>query len=320
MKAIFEGVYPVLPTPLRVDQSPDLEGLCTLADYYISKKVHGLVLLGSGGEFPYFSIEEKREIIKTVMAVVKGQVPVITGTGAHSAREAAALSDYAAGCGVAGFLTAVPTYYPVAFGDVYEYFSMLSKAVKTPILYYHFPETTKLRLSPEEIALICEIDGVVGIKESILNLREVRRHISGIKKKPFSVMSGTSFMFLEILRMGGTGVICPVPLVIPEIMVELYMSFVRGDLSRAEDLEKVVYKTLPLLSDLPIPPGIARILLKTCARLGIPLKAGGTAIQATFKEALRQKGLSISPLVRTPLRQIDDKRRKVVEKVLKSLR
>ncbi len=315
----FEGVYPVLPTPLRPDQSLDLDGISSIAEYFIQKGVHGLVCLGSGGEFPYFSIEEKREIIKAITSTVRGRLPVIVGNGCMSAKETLILSEFAAKCGVNGFLMAIPTYYPVGFNEAYTYFKMVSDSVRTPILYYHFPENTKLWLKPGQVAKICEIEMVVGIKESVLNLREVRRHISLIRKKPFFVMSGTSFMFLDVLRSGGSGVICPVPLVIPETVVDLYNSFKSGDMKRASELEKRVFRTLPLLADIPVPPPIARLAIKALSRLGIPLKAGGTAIQATFKEALRHKGLNISPVVRNPLRQLDEKRKMLVEKVMSNL-
>jgi len=319
MDVRFEGVYPVLPTPLKENQSPDLDAISELAEYYISKGVHGLVCLGSGGEFPYFSIEEKREIIKSITSTVRGRLPVIVGNGCMSARETLILSEFATKCGVDGFLMAIPTYYPLRFEEVYRYFKMVSEGINKPILYYHFPENTRIYLKPEEVAKICEIEGVVGIKESILNLREVRKHISLIRKKNFSVMSGTSFMFLDVLKSGGSGVICPVPLLLPETVVELYNSFKRGDLKRSSEMEKKLFRALPLLSDTFLPPAIARLALKLSCRLGIPLKAGGTAIQATFKEALRQMGLKISPLVRTPLMQIDEERKKLVKKVLKNL-
>lgn len=319
MSIRFEGVFPVLPTPLREDQSPDLDGICSLAEHCLKKNVHGLVCLGSGGEFPYFSIEEKREIVKAIMSVAKDRIPVIVGNGCMSAQETIAFSEHAAKCGAAGFLMAVPTYYPVGFKDVLSHFTMVSKAVPTPILYYHYPENTRLKLSPVEIVRICEIATVVGIKETTLNLREVRRHILLAGRKPFSVLSGTSFLFLEIMKMGGKGVICPLPLVIPETVVGMYERFMKGDLKGAEDLERKIFKALPLFSEIPLPPGIARHALKLLARLGFPLGASGIAIQATFKEALSQMGLKISPLVRTPLEQIDERRKKVIEKVLKEL-
>lgn len=319
MSIRFEGVFPVLPTPLKEDQSPDLDGLCSLAEHYLKKKIHGLVCLGSGGEFPYFSLDEKREIVKAIMSVVKDRLPIIVGNGCMSTKETIAFSEYAAGWGAAGFLMAVPTYYPVGFKDVLSHFKMVSKAVRRPILYYHYPENTRLKLSPEEISRICEIDTVVGIKETTLNLREVRRHITLAGKKPFSVLSGTSFLFLEIMKMGGKGVICPLPLIIPETIVGMYECFIKGDPKGAEDLERKIFKALPLFSEIPLPSGIARHALKLLARLGFPLGASGIAIQATFKEALSQMGIKISPLVRTPLEQIDERRKRVIEKVLKEL-
>jgi len=317
---VFEGVYPVLPTPLKPDESPDLDACAAIADHYTTAGVHGLVCLGSGGEFPYFSIEEKREVIRCITSTVQGRVPIIVGNGCLSSMETIRLSEFAARAGVSGFLMALPTYYPVSFRDVHRHVKMVSDAVRLPILYYHYPENTRLRLSPKEIAEISEIEMVRGIKETILNLREIKAHIALIAKRPFSVLSGTSFLFLEVLKMGGHGVICPVPLIIPETVLSLYNAFTQGDMKRAHELEKRIFRFLPLFTDIPLPPALGAHALKFLARLGFPLRAGNAAIQVTFKEALRQMGMKVNPLVRTPLRQIDEERARVVERVLREIR
>ena len=60
----YGGVYPVVPTPLKDDERLDLAGMEHLVEYYITEGCHGLLILGSGGESPYFSIDEKSTIVK----------------------------------------------------------------------------------------------------------------------------------------------------------------------------------------------------------------------------------------------------------------
>ncbi len=73
------GVYPVVPTPLKEDESLDLAGLEHLVEYYIIEGCHGLLILGSGGESPYFSLDEKCSVVQTVAQKVKNRIPVIVG-------------------------------------------------------------------------------------------------------------------------------------------------------------------------------------------------------------------------------------------------
>ncbi len=315
----FEGVFPVLPTPLRSDQSPDLDALAVLAVHYLSRGIHGLVCLGSGGESPYFSFEEKREIIRCVASAVRGHLPVIVGTGCLSTKETISLSEYAAGWGVDGLLLALPTYYPVGAGAAYAHIKAVSDACRRPILYYHFPEATRLRLSPADVARICEIDMVVGIKETTLNLRQVSAHLSLVKKTPFSVLAGTSFLLRDVLSRGGSGVICPLPLLIPEAVAGLYECVRRGDRAGADIHEGTIFRALPLVTGRRMSPRVGRIAFKILARLGGPARTASPALPAVFKEALRQLGLPLSPIVRSPLMQIDEYRARLVESVLKDL-
>lgn len=320
MESKFTGIYPVIPTPLKEDFSPDPDGISHLIDYYVEQGVHGLVILGSGGEFAYLSSEEKQMIISQAVKGNEGRLPIIAGTGYTGTYETIALSKYAKNVGVDAILVTLPTYHPIKFSQVYEHFKAVADNVDIPIIYYHYPECTHLKLTPKEIAMICEIDGIVGIKESVLNLREVKAHIKFIQKRPFSFFSGTSYLFLSILEIGGCGVICPVPTIIPKDLTSLYSAFLNGDIKQAREIEKRVFQTLPLTVDIPINPKITRTFMKILCKTGIPLSGVGRPLQAVFKEALHQMGHPISPIVKAPLPQITEKEKEKARKVLEKLR
>ena len=74
---MLKGVIPVVPTPLKEDESLDLTGLKRLVNYYIENGCHGILVLGSGGEFPYFSFEEKLEIVKTACEAADGRIKLL---------------------------------------------------------------------------------------------------------------------------------------------------------------------------------------------------------------------------------------------------
>ena len=84
----FSGVYVVVPTPLLDDESIDQAGLSHLVEYYIQSGCHGLVILGSGGEFPYFSFAERLDLARTAVEAAAGRVPVLLGAGFYSTVEA----------------------------------------------------------------------------------------------------------------------------------------------------------------------------------------------------------------------------------------
>jgi 4-hydroxy-tetrahydrodipicolinate synthase len=312
----FKGVYSVLPTPLKENQEVDIEGLRHLTEFLIKKNIHGVVCLGSNGEFPYFSFDEKKKIITTVLEQVKKRIPVLVGTSCMSTKETLELSKFAKEKGADGFLLALPTYYKPRFEEVYLHYRIISEEINLPIIYYHYPSPTHLFLTPSQIAKISEIDNVVGIKESILNLKEIKKHISLIKKKPFYFFSGTSYLFLSILKMGGSGVICPVPNIIPEIVVSLYENFNKKNLKECKILQDKIFETIPLFSKTIFSPYFTGKLLNLVAKSGFSLPSSSSNMQAVLKETLRQLGHPISSVVRNPNTPLLEGDRENIEKII----
>ncbi len=58
------GVYAAALTPLRKDYAPDLEAIPHLLSYLAKRGCHGALLLGTTGEGPSFSAEERVTIFK----------------------------------------------------------------------------------------------------------------------------------------------------------------------------------------------------------------------------------------------------------------
>lgn len=312
----FTGVYPVLPTPLREDQEVNTEGLRHLTEFLIKKKVHGLVCLGSNGEFPYFSFDEKKKIITTVLEQAQERIPILVGTSCMSTKETLELSKFAKEKGASGFLLALPTYFKPRFEEIYSHYKIISEEVDIPIIYYHFPPPTHLNLKPSEVAKISEIKNVIGIKESILNLLEMKKHLKLIKKRPFYLFSGSSYLFLSVLKIGGTGVICPVPNIIPEVVISLYENFKNGNLKECEKLEEKIFETIPIFFKPIYSPSYTGKLIKLIASTGIPFTPAGSNMQAVLKEVLRQLGHPILPAVRNPNTPLLEKDRERIEKII----
>ena len=313
---IFQGVYPVLPTPLK-NGRVDTDAIQYFVDYF-SDKVQGLVVLGSGGEFIYLSEEEKKKIITASLKSKRKNFQIIIGTGYTGTDETLNISKFAQDKGADGLLIALPTYHPLKFDMVYKHFETLSSKLEVRIIYYHFPEATHLYLKPSEVAKICDIDNIVGIKESTLNLKEIKNHITLIKRQDFSVLAGSSFMFLSVLKLGGCGVICPIPAIIPQEVVKLYEYFYQGNLRLCDEMEAKIFECLPILSSTTIP--FARFFLKTLSGMGVPLKGAANPFHSVIKCALEELGHPISSEVKSPLPQVSEKDRIRIKKVLNAIK
>ena len=76
----LEGIFVVTLSPFR-DGRVDERCVRHMVDHFVDAGVQGLVVLGSNGENPYLSEQEKRELIDITVDQTRGRVPVIAGTG-----------------------------------------------------------------------------------------------------------------------------------------------------------------------------------------------------------------------------------------------
>ena len=313
----FHGVYPVVPTPLKEDERLDLAGMEHLVDYYIKEKCHGLLILGSGGESPYFTLDEKIDIIRIVAHKVEKRVPVIAGCTFIGLAELLAFFEKAESIDIDGFLVALPVYFPLKFDDVYHFYQELVKHTDKKVLYYHFPQITGHSFTADQMKKLYEIDGIIGAKESSVCVKEMKQHLLSVSHRDFSFLCGTSQLLLTTLEAGGSGTICPIPSVAPQLVVDCYNAWTANDKAAAQRFENDILKHIGLLNSFVIPAVIQEKAFNVISRLPFPTGVGKAARQAVFKETLRQLGHPITAKVRSPLPQITDAQRAGVAALIK---
>jgi 2-dehydro-3-deoxy-D-pentonate aldolase len=302
---MLKGVIPVVPTPLNEDESVDLAGLDQLIKFYTQNGCHGMLVLGSGGEFPYFSFKEKVQIVKTSCESNRAGLPLISGCGFYSLKEALEFIKSIGNLPLSGLLVALPTYYKPEFEDVLKYYETISEASPWPVLYYHYPQMTGLFYSESQMKKLFRIKNICGAKVSSLCLKEMRTFVEISKEKDFDLLAGVSFLMKETMDIGGSGVICPVASFAPKLVAECFDAYRNGDKLYAKILQKKINRIIPITNTFSIPENIQEMAFRILSRL--PWVAGniGTAQRhAVTKEALRLQGIHISARVKTPLLQI----------------
>jgi dihydrodipicolinate synthase/N-acetylneuraminate lyase len=312
----FQGVYTVMPTPLQEDESIDQAGLRHLVNFYVDAGCHGLVILGSGGEFPYFTFEERLQIIRTVAAEVKRRIPVVVGVGFHSLRESVEFIKIAGEENIDGFLVVLPTYYPLSFDDVLAFYRPICGISRKPVFYYHYPQMTGHFFSTEQLTQLFSLENMAGVKESSLSLIDIRKHLEAIQDKDFSLFSGNSLSLLTVLSLGGSGAICQIPSFAPRLVVDCYKAWMSGNKELAESLQSNILSLLPFLNTFALSEAVQKFAYTAVSRLPLPLKSRNRSRHAVIKETLRQLGHPISARVRSPLPQLDDFDRAAIRNIL----
>jgi len=279
----LEGIFAVMLSPFK-DGRVDERAARHMVDHLVDAGVHGLVVLGSYGENPYLTEEEKRRLIEVSLDQTRGRVPVIVGTGCTGTDATIALTSHAREAGADAALVALPQFFR-------RHFSRVVSEGGLPVLYYNFPAVTRLELSPAQIAELATVPEIVGVKQTIFDVEEIAELAKLTEHLPFSVLSGTVLNLPALVPRGIRGAIGVLPNLMPRESVELYTALRDGDAPRAADLMGAIGK-------------LARLL------------AAGTTAHAALKEALRQMGHPIEPTVKDPLPPLTSEQENLVAEVL----
>ncbi len=173
MKA-FRGTYTVMITPFDAEGALDLPALRRFVDWQIDQGIHGLVPLGSTGEFLSLSDDEHLAVAETVIRQAASRVPVLIGTGAEDTREAVRLSRRAEALGADGVMIIPPFYCTPTEDELFHHYKTIANAIGLPIMIYNNPATANVDLTPPVVARLSRIDNCRYIKESTLEVTRVR--------------------------------------------------------------------------------------------------------------------------------------------------
>jgi 4-hydroxy-tetrahydrodipicolinate synthase len=174
MSKNFRGTFTVMITPCTAEGAVDLAALADFTEWQIRQGIHGLIPLGSTGEFLSLSEEERMGVAETVIATAAGRVPVLLGTGAEDTREVVRRSRDAERLGADGVMIIPPFYSTPTDDELYWHYKTVADALSIPIMIYNNPATANVDLKPPLVARLSEIENCRYIKESTLEVTRVR--------------------------------------------------------------------------------------------------------------------------------------------------
>jgi 4-hydroxy-tetrahydrodipicolinate synthase len=228
----FRGTYTVLITPFTEDGARvDVGALRRLVSWQIEQGIHGLIPLGSTGEFLSLTRDERTAVIETVVSETRGRVPVLIGTGAEWTDEAVALSKEAEAMKADGVLVIPPFYSTPTDDELFRHYQRIGEAIGIPIMVYNNPATANVDLTPPLVARLATIDNVRYLKESTLEVTRVRDivELCGDRLTVFAGILG-----YESFWLGAQGWVAVCSNLIPKMSAELFELVVeRKDKDRA---------------------------------------------------------------------------------------
>ncbi|PEN13776.1 4-hydroxy-tetrahydrodipicolinate synthase [Longibacter salinarum] len=230
---LFRGVAPALVTPFTAADELDLDAFKRLIDAQIEGGVSGLVVLGTTGENPTITHEERRTLVETAVEQTAGRVPVIIGTGTNNTKESITFSQEAMEAGADGLLVVGPYYNKPSQAGFSAHVKAIAEATHAPIIIYNVPGRTSFNISAETtLALAQSIEEVVGVKEASGDLAQISDILAG-RPDGFAVYAGDDEMSLPICALGGDGCVSVISNAEPEAFCSLVDASLEDDIEAA---------------------------------------------------------------------------------------
>jgi len=287
---MFRGTFTALVTPFR-DGSVDVSAFETLIETQIAAGITGIVAIGTTGESPTLSHEEREHVIRLAVAKASKHCVVLAGTGSNSTQHAIADTRLAEKLGVDGALLVAPYYNKPSQEGLFRHFKAIADATSVPIMLYNIPGRCSVDILPETVVRLAkECRNIVSIKEasgSVERVGELRRRLP----EAFTILSGDDSLTLPFMAVGAAGVVSVASNLFASEVCSLVRACESGDLKSAERLHR---KFLPLLKDLfiePNPVPVKTALSWRGAMLGevrLPLCEMSEANQARLRKTLKE--------------------------------
>jgi len=264
----FKGVYVAIVTPMTPEEAVDHAELAGMLEYLLDQGIHGIIPLGSTGEYYALDAREREAVLKTVIETVGGRVPVVAGANAASTREVLGYCRQAEQLGAQGVLLAAPYYSLPTPDELFAHFRAVDDAIGIPIMLYNYPGRTGVDMKPELIERLAELDRIQYVKESSGDVTRISEIIRRCGDK-ISVFCGCDTIALESFALGVAGWVAGVANFLPKLHVELFDLAVRNnDFLTAR---KLYYKLLPILTLMEGGGKYTQFCKAGCALLGRPV-------------------------------------------------
>ncbi|MFA7095391.1 MAG: 4-hydroxy-tetrahydrodipicolinate synthase [Gammaproteobacteria bacterium] len=234
---MFRGSMVALVTPMQADGSVDDESLARLVEFHIENGTDAIVAVGTTGESATLDEKEHCDVIRRTVELVRGRIPVIAGTGANSTREAIDLTRCAMQAGADACLLVTPYYNKPTQEGLYLHYKAVAEAVPIPQILYNVPGRTACDMLPETVERLSHISNIVGIKEATGKLERAREILDRCGDR-LDVYSGDDAIAMEMMLLGGKGVISVTANVVPRLMHEMCMAALAGDRAQAEAIDR----------------------------------------------------------------------------------
>ena len=294
---MFHGSMVALVTPMQEDGAIDESSLEALVEFHVSAGTDAIVAVGTTGESATINEKEHCALLRRIVGMVGGRVPVIAGTGANSTQEAIDLTRCGMEAGADACLLVVPYYNKPTQEGLYRHYRAVAKAVPIPQILYNVPGRTVCDMLPETVERLAPIPNIIGIKDATGDLERGRELLERCGDQ-LDLYSGDDATAMELILMGARGDISVTANVAPRAMHDMCAAALAGDRDTAEKIDsslRALHRDL-FIEPSPIPVKWALHEMGMIPPgLRLPMTPLSPECHAPVRDALRQAGVLETP-------------------------
>ena len=232
----LKGTGVAIVSPFKKSGALDFDAYEKVMNHIIQGGCEFIVVLGTTGESPTISKQEKKELIQFSVEKNAGRVPLVAGIGGNNTAEVIAAVQDTSFKGVDAILSVCPYYNRPQQEGIFRHFKAVSEESPVPVILYTVPGRTGSNISAlTTLRLARECNNIIGIKEASGSIDQIGQVLRN-RPKDFLVLSGDDALTLSLLALGADGVISVVANVFPKEFSDMVRFGLKGDFAKAREI------------------------------------------------------------------------------------
>jgi 4-hydroxy-tetrahydrodipicolinate synthase len=245
MEKKFRGTGTAIVTPFGPGGAIDYPALEALLDMQLRGNVEMIVPLGSTGENPTITREERTEYLRFVIEFVDKRALIVAGTGTNDTRTSVEYTEEAYKLGADGVLAVTPFYNKPTPRGLFEHFTRIADC-SLPVVLYNVPGRTGLNMNAETTLQCAEIENVVAVKEASANLEQCMEIIRSAPRG-FDLLSGEDNLTVPLISAGARGVISVTSNVVPGEFSRMVRFAMDGQFKEAKAIHYELFELMKIM-------------------------------------------------------------------------
>ncbi len=255
LRQTLKGTGVALVTPFTAKFEIDFESLGRVIDAVIKGGVEYVVTLGTTGETPTLSKDEKIALISFTYDKVAGRVPVVVGIGGNDTYSLIEDLKTFPLEKAAAVLSASPYYNKPSQEGIYQHYKLLAEVSPKPILLYNVPGRTGRNMTAATTLRLAELPNIAGIKEASGDMGQCMQILRD-RPENFLVVSGDDALTLPQIACGMDGVISVAANSVTKPFTDMVRHCLAGNFAAAKALNDRLIEAYDLMFAENNPAGV----------------------------------------------------------------